>query len=358
MEQMYETNGAMSSTTRDTQLNLDALARAMVANGLEVTGGLTANRVGLGQSNLTYTVGDQAGRRWIARRPPLGRLLESAHDVVREHRILSALQSTDVPVPAIHGVYQGVSDVPVVVIEYVDGVVVDTIATAEALPCHVRDTVGRELACTLAQIHQVDLQEAGLLDLASHSSYAARQLKRWSRQWESSRTRDLPELDAMTALLHRTMPEREELRLVHGDFHLRNVVIDPATGAVRAALDWELSTLGDPLADIGSLLAYWPIETDPAPTLFGASALPGFVDRQTMARTYVEASGRDPAGVSYWHVLGLWKIAVICEGVRRRTSDTPANAASNGPPPSGMVEQLVAQAWAVARDAGLDRNSR
>ncbi|MET0821442.1 MAG: phosphotransferase, partial [Aeromicrobium sp.] len=145
-----------------------------------------------------------------------------------------------------------------------------------------------------------------------------------------------------------------ELTLVHGDFHVRNVIADPATGALRAVLDWELSTLGDPLADIGSLLAYWPEAGDPPTGLFAASTLPGFADRRAMAETYLAASGRDGADLEYWHVLGLWKIAVISEGVLRRALDDPRNAADGGPPEPGFVDSLVERAWTTARAAGLD----
>ena len=193
----------------------------------------------------------------------------------------------------------------------------------------------------------------GLLDLASHRSYAARQLKRWSGQWEASRTRDLPALDAMTDLLRRVLPEREELRLVHGDFHIRNVITDPGSGRIRGVLDWELATLGDPMADIGSLLAYWPQAEDPGP--FAPSMLPGFADRATLAAAYLEASGRDPATLDFWHALGLWKIAVIAEGVLRRTTDDPRNTAEGGAPRPEFVEHLVDRAWNVASAAGLDR---
>lgn len=352
----------MPGTATDVALDLDVLAALLRADGYEVQGGLVADRVGRGQSNLTYLVRDERGARWIVRRPPRGELLASAHDVLREHRILAALSDTDVPVPQVLGRYvdDALAETPVVVMEHVDGLVVDRDEVAEGLGLSLRAAIGPSLARTLAAVHEVDVDGVGLGDLASRSPYAARQLKRWSRQWEASRTRDLPRLDAMTELLRRRMPEQSthggrDVALVHGDFHLRNVIVDPELGDVRAVLDWELSTLGDPLADIGSLLAYWPEASDGATHAFAASALPGFSSREQIARTYLEASGRERSDLDYWHALGLWKIAVIAEGVMRRALDEPSNAADGGPPVPEAIDQLVERAWVVVETAGLDR---
>lgn len=345
-----------TETVGEVAIDLAVLAELMCGDGVDVSGDLMAARVGMGQSNLTYLVEDAEGQRWIARRPPRGNLLESAHDVHREFGILSALRDTPVPVPATVGEYVDprLAEATVVVMEHVDGLVVDRPAAAEALSPQLRAALGPSLATTLAAVHEVDLVQVGLDGLGSHQPYAARQIKRWSRQWDDSRTRDLPALDAMTELLRRRMPEQCEVTLVHGDFHLRNVIADPDTGAVRAVLDWELSTLGDPLADIGSLLAYWPEADDPPTGLFAASTLPGFVDRASLRETYLAASGRDGAALDYWHVLGLWKIAIICEGVLRRALDDPRNAADGGPPEPAFIDQLVDRAWRTAVEADLN----
>ena len=343
----------------DVAIDLKVLAELMLGTGVEVAGTLDATRVGMGQSNLTYVVADDAGHRWIARRPPRGELLESAHDVLREFRILSALQPTSVPVPRVIGKYvdERLADTPVVVIEHVDGLIVDRMPVAESLSPALRSAIGPALTTALAQVHEVDISTVGLADLASHSPYAARQLKRWSRQWEDSRTRGLPALDRMTDLLRRTMPEQRELTLVHGDFHIRNVIADPDSGEIRAVLDWELSTLGDPLADIGSLLAYWPVASDAPSGLFAASALPGFASRDEIAASYLAASGRDGTDLAYWHVLGLWKIAIIAEGVFRRALDDPRNAPEGGLPEPHFIDQLIDRAWTVAGEARLDRSA-
>lgn len=323
--------------------------------GVEVSGDPTFDRIGLGQSNLTYLVTDEDQRRWVLRRPPLGHLLASAHDVAREARILSALADTDVPVPRVYGLTQDLryTDVTLLLMEFVDGLVVDRMPVAESLTPERRREIGLALPRTLAKIHAVDLERSGLDDLASHKPYALRQLKRWSRQWEQSRTRELPELDALTARLVSSIPEQHEVSLVHGDFHLRNVITSHTTGDVAAVLDWELSTLGDPLADMGSMLAYWPEAGEDTAGDFAATALEGFPSRDELAAVYLQETGRDPAALKYWHALGLWKVAVIAEGVMRRAMDEPQNRAADGTPTVERIDALVRTAMQVADDAGI-----
>jgi aminoglycoside phosphotransferase (APT) family kinase protein len=319
---------------------------------MPATGPLSFERIGLGQSNLTYLVRDAADRRRVLRRPPLGHLLASAHDVAREARILAALHDTDVPTPRVYGLTRDAADVPLLLMEFVDGLVVDRMAIAESLTPQRRRQIGLSLPATLAKIHAVDIEKVGLDDLASHQPYAQRQLKRWVGQWEQSKTRELPELDDLTRRLVAAAPQQQELTLVHGDFHLRNVITSHANGQVVAVLDWELSTLGEPLADMGSLLAYWPApgEEDIAGD-FPAAALDGFPDRAELTRVYLEATGRDAATLQYWHALGLWKVAVIAEGVMRRAMDTPQNRAAAGTPTAARIDALVRKAREVAEQA-------
>jgi aminoglycoside phosphotransferase (APT) family kinase protein len=322
--------------------------------GVEFTGPLRFERIGLGQSNLTYLVRDGDDCRWVLRRPPLGQLLASAHDVAREARIMAALAPTDVPVPQILGVELDpeISKVPLVLMGFIDGQVVDTMAIAESLAPQRRRQIGVSLPTTLAKVHAVDIDAVGLSDLASHQPYAQRQLKRWAGQWEQSKTRELPELDDLTRRLIAAAPEQRELSLVHGDFHLRNVIVSRSTGAVTGVLDWELSTLGDPLADMGTLLAYWP---EPGEDIgdFPASTLNGFPSRAELARIYLEQTERDPHALSYWHALGLWKIAIIAEGVMHRVMDTQENKAAAGTPTVEWIDALVGMARKVADAEGI-----
>jgi aminoglycoside phosphotransferase (APT) family kinase protein len=301
--------------------------------GLSFEQPLRFERIGNGHSNLTYRVSDSAGNTAVLRRPPFGPLLPSAHDVAREHRILRALEQTRVPAPAVHGFTDDpmVSDVPVLLTEFVDGPIVADLDEPE------RARLVGSLARALARVHEVDLAAIGLDDLASHAPYAPRQVKRWSRQWEMSRTRDLPALTKLSERLAVAAPPQHELALVHGDYHPQNVIVASRGGEVRAILDWELCTLGDPIADLGTLLAYWDQGDD-------AAGIP---------EAYAAVSGRDLASLPYWHALALWKIAIICEGVRRRVLGHDQNASPGGAPPAQMVEQLVERAWLVVEEVGL-----
>lgn len=336
------------------ELDLSALAVWMRSAGESVVGELRGRRVGNGQSNLTYRIDDEAGHSWIARRPPLGKPLASAHDVAREYQIMSALQGTGVPVPATIGVCTdaGVADVPVFLMEHVEGTVVDDEETAHTLNPDVRRRLGLDLARTLAKIHAIDIDAVGLGELASRKPYAPRQLKRWSRQLEDSRTQDRPDLDALTDLLRENVPESDEIALVHGDFHVRNVIIDESTGEIRAVLDWELSTLGDPLADMGSALAYWTQAGEMPGGMFAASTLDGFPTRAEMAEEYLRTSGRSGQSLGFWHVLGVWKVAIIAEGVYRRVLNEPDNAAEVTLTPD-TIQALVDHGWDVAEENGL-----
>jgi aminoglycoside phosphotransferase (APT) family kinase protein len=317
----------------------------------------TARRLGVGQSNLTYVLSDTAGHRWVLRRPPVGQLLNSAHNVLREARILSALAPTNVPVPRIYDVAQAgeVGDGPVVLMEFVDGVVISDVAASRTLPARARQNAGIALPETLGRIHAVDLGAANLADLASHSPYAQRQLKRWSGQWERSKTRELADLDLLTDRLRAAVPPPRELTLVHGDLHLRNIVVSDLDGEILAALDWELATLGDPIADLGTTLAYWPEHDEIVLPEFRALLLPGYPRRADLVERYCLITGRGVADaeLAFWHALALWKVAIIAEGILRRAQEDPRNRAESGVPVHQTVNDLVAFAHDVATRAGI-----
>ncbi len=335
-------------------LNPDGIATWMAGLDIGAQGGLAYERIGNGKSNLTYLVSDEADHRWVLRRPPLGTLLASAHDVAREFRILSALQDTAVPVPRTIALTDdpAVTDAPLVLMSHVDGVVLDDPSVAAGLSEDRRRTVGVEMPTTLGRIHDVDLDATGLVDLASHKPYAARQIKRWSAQWEQSKTREVPVLERLAAALTDHAPEQTELSLVHGDFHLSNVITG-GDGTIVAVVDWELCTLGDPLADVGALLAYWSEASDDTPGFFQASTLPGFPNRDDLVETYARSTGRDTAAVPYWHALALWKLSIIAEGVLRRAMTDERNRARDGGPTTSLIDGIVARAVATAEDAGI-----
>ncbi len=323
--------------------------------GIGAVAPLTFDRVGNGQSNLTYAVTDAGGSRWVLRRPPLGNLLASAHDVVREYRILASLQNTAVPVPKMIAVCEdpAVSEAPLVLMSFVDGVVIDSVAKAENMTEDRRGAVGKSMTSALASIHRVDLDSVGLADLASHKPYAERQLKRWTTQWQQSQSREVPAIDALTERLATNIPEQSEVRLVHGDFHLNNVITSPSDGSIVAVVDWELCTLGDPLADLGGLLAYWPEAGDPVAGPFMASTLPGFPTREQLVANYAAVTGRDVDNVGFWQVLALWKLSIIAEGVMRRAEADARNRADAGTPTTTLIDDIVARAVSTADEIGI-----
>jgi len=340
-------------------VDIESVRRALSTVGQTPTGELTLRRVGLGQSNLTYRLTDERDGVWVLRRPPVGELLESAHDVLREARILTALSGTGVPVPRVFGVLErgGVGDdgAPAFVMAWVDGTVVDRMPVARGLDLKSRRELAFSLVHTLAAVHRVDLAATGLDGLASHAPYAPRQLRRWSAQWERSRTCALPGIDDLTSRLRESLPDERETTLVHGDFHLRNVIT--SAGRVVAVLDWELSTLGHPLADLGSLLAYWAEPGEQGLDDFLPSTLDGFPSRAEMVAEYAAASGRDVSDIGFWHALGLWKLAIIAQGVLRRATDDSRNRAAEGTPSPEGIAAVVARAHAVADATGLGRSS-
>jgi len=337
-------------------LEVNAVSAWIAQLGVGAQPPLRFRRIGNGFSNLTFLVSDAGGQRWVLRRPPLGELLDSAHDVAREGRILTALQGSAVATPRIFGLCEDaeVSPVPLLLMEFVDGLVVDSLTAAERLTVGQRGAIGRALPVALAAVHAVDLEATGLASLSgSGTPYAARQIKRWRGQWESSRTRELATVDDLAERLWAAMPPQRETRIVHGDFHLLNAMVSPASGEVMAVLDWELCTLGDPLADLGGLLAYWTGSAGPDGALIPFGATAGFPGGEEIAAIYARASGRSLEALGFWHALGLWKIAIIAEGVLWRSRNDPRNAGVAEIPTPEQIEELIAGALAVADAAAI-----
>ena len=274
-----------------------------------------------GHSNLTYGVTDAAGARYVLRRPPLGHVLPSAHDMGREHRIISALADTPVPVAPALGFTDdlSVNGAPFYVMGFVDGVVVRDRPTAEKeLTPDARGLLAVSVVDTMAAIHAVDLDDVGLADLGRHESYIARQLKRWYGQWSSSKTRELPAVDQVHDALQARIPEQGPATIVHGDYRLDNCMVG-SEGSVRAVFDWEICTLGDPLADVGLLQVYWTGPNDqPSAWVSPATTAPGFPDRAALLDRYAEVSGRDLTDIDYYVAFAFWKLACILEGVYAR----------------------------------------
>jgi len=313
-------SGAGAATAPD-GIDRDGVEAWFALNAPRASPPLSFERIAGGHSNLTYRVSDAGGSRWALRRPPLGKRLGSAHDMGREHKVVSALGPTAVPVAPVVGLCQddSVTGAPFYVMEFVEGPVLRGLAEAEAFPDEAdRRAIGERVADTLAAIHAVDPDAAGLGDLGRKQDYVARQLHRWQGQWEKSKTRELPAIDSVHERLSARIPKQGPATIVHGDFRLDNMILTPA-GEVAAVVDWELCTLGDPLADVGLLMAYWP-EQEQAEIALGqpANLAPGFPTRQELADRYAERSGRDLADLDFFVALGYWKLAIILEGVYAR----------------------------------------
>jgi aminoglycoside phosphotransferase (APT) family kinase protein len=318
---------------------------------------LSFERIAGGLSNLTYRVTDAAGRRWALRRPPLGKTLGSAHDMAREHRVLAALETTEVPVPPLVGLCEdeAVSGAPFYVMEFVEGPILRGLAEAEAsFPAEGdRREIGLRVADTLAQIHAVDPDAVGLGELGRKQDYVARQLRRWQGQWEKSKTRELATVDRVHDRLAARIPEQGPATIVHGDYRLDNMILTPG-GEVAAVVDWELCTLGDPLADLGTLMAYWPERGDETVALgMPANLAPGFPTRDELVARYAEASGRDVSELGFFLALGYWKLAIILEGVYARyAAGAYGKADANLEAFAQMVDRLAAAAEAAEAGEG------
>ncbi|MPQ96740.1 phosphotransferase [Modestobacter sp. I12A-02628] len=289
---------------------------------------VTVDLIAAGMSNLTYVVTPEGGPdddAIILRRPPTGAVLATAHDMGREHRVISALGPTEVPVPrTLHlETDPSVLGAPFYLMERVVGVHV----TDQLPPGYADDPAGRRaladgLVDTLAALHQVDPAAVGLADFGRPEGFLARQVRRWTGQWDATRDTDRPGLDALAARLAETVPPTRRTGIVHGDFRMDNCLLDPQTpGRVRAVLDWEMSTLGDPLTDLALLFVYWPEAGDEQSiALSRVTALPGFPTRAEVAEHYAGRTGADLGHLSWYVGFAYFKFAAILAGIVARSA--------------------------------------
>ena len=267
----------------------------------------------------------------------------------REHRIISALQDTEVPVPPVVGLSEEGDD-PFYVMGWVDGPILRSIDQVDQFPDHAaRRAIGERVVDTLVAIHNVDPDAVGLGELAKKSDYVARQLHRWRGQYEKQHTRELPLIGEVHDRLVARIPEQGPATIVHGDYRLDNMILSPS-GEVAAVVDWELCTLGDPLADVGLLLVYWGEEGDElVPLMRPATMAPGFPNREDVKARYAERSGRDLSEIDFYVALGLWKLAIILEGVYARYAAGQYGAeAAEGAKQFGRTVERLTEAAAEA----------
>jgi aminoglycoside phosphotransferase (APT) family kinase protein len=277
-----------------------------------------------GHSNLTYRVDDANGGIFALRRPPLGDIPRSAHDVLREHRVLAALKPTAVPVPSVEAVCSDLTVIgaPFYVMRWVDGRILDRLdALDEILPTsEARQRAAFGLIDGLADLHRLDVDVSGLGELGRREQYLARQLGRLRRVWDKTKTRDLPIIESLHSRLLARQPPQRYTGLVHADYRLGNLMLG-ADGRLAAVLDWELCALGDVLTDLGHLLDNWDEPADPWPNVWmeiAPTRAGGFPSREEMVARYAQKTGFEVANLDYYRAFGYWRIAVIAEGMKRR----------------------------------------
>ena len=309
-------------------------------------------RIDAGHSNPTFLV-RKDGARWILRRPPRPPFASGAHDVLREYRILSALRDREVrtPVPVMACADSSLIGAPFYLMEALDGRVLRDESVAPIDTPQERRRAGIELVDALAELHAVDPVEAGLGDAPRGARYIERQVALWAGQWQRNQTRPIPALDEICRLLRRNLPRTQRLAVVHGDYKLDNVLFAPeAPARLLAILDWEMATVGDPLADLGFLSATW-IDAGEEPDRVGglcrATTDPGFPSRRELVARYGDDSGLDISELHVYQAMALWKLAILLEASYRRylggtTSDEFFATLKEGVP--RIAEQALAAA--------------
>ncbi|MFB7736124.1 phosphotransferase family protein [Streptomyces sp. NPDC056112] len=283
-----------------------------------VRGPLTGRLIEGGRSNLTYAVSDGTSR-WVVRRPPLGHVLATAHDMGREHRVISALHPTEVPVPrpVLLCEDEDVLGAPFYVMEFVEGTPYRTADQLAPLGEERTRNAVLSLVDTLVELHAVDPAEVGLDGFGRPEGFLDRQLRRWGKQLAASRNRELAGVDELHAALGRALPVSPAPAVVHGDYRLDNVLLGP-DDRITAVLDWEMSTLGDPLTDLGLLVMYsTPLGMPDSPVSTTAQA-PGHPSAAELVERYAARSGRDVSAVSWYTAFAWFKLAVILEGIHYR----------------------------------------
>jgi aminoglycoside phosphotransferase (APT) family kinase protein len=320
------------------------------AHGLG-SGPVEATTIGEGHSNVTFEIA-RGGERWVLRRPPRPPLPPSAHDVLREARLLTAVRDARVRTPVVvaQSDDESIIGAPFYVMERVEGEVLTTAVPPQLDGDGARMRIGEELVDTLVEIHAVDWRACGLEGYGKPTGYLERQLRRFTGLWEHNRTRELPVMEELTAWLAAHRPESGEATIVHGDYRLGNVMYAPEMPPrVVAIFDWELATIGDPLADVGYLVATWAEPGDDSTGLFGGVTREGgFPTREQLIERYEGQSGRSMSDLRWYTTLALWKAAVFLEGSYKRrlagtTEDAFFDMLEHG------VPMLAQRALAIAR---------
>ena len=301
-------------------VDLDALA-AWLDRALPGTrsGGLSGEVIAGGKSNLTYRITDGT-TTWALRRPPLAHVLPTAHDMVREYRVISALDGTDVPVPHAAALCQDVDvlGAPFYLMGFVDGLVLDRPEALDKLDAATATRACTQLMDTLVALHAVDPAAVGLADFGRPEGFLARQVRRWHQQWQASETRPLTELGEVVERLDAERPEQSAPAIVHGDYRLTNVMYAPDLSRIAAVVDWEMATLGDPLTDVGLLVVYQTLAARGDFVMPRMDPAQGFLTPEQMVQSYAAGSQRDLTNLAWYIGFGYFKLAVVAEGIHHR----------------------------------------
>jgi len=315
-------------------------------------GPLSGQLVQGGRSNLTYVVTDGAAS-WVVRRPPLGHVLATAHDMSREHRVMTALAGTDVPVPATYLLCQDedVIGAPFYVMEHVAGTVYRSPEQTGELSRAQKAEVAGRMMDVLARLHTTSPDAVGLGDFGKPEGFLQRQVRRWSKQLEGSRSREIAGIDELRDRLAASVPDSPHSGIVHGDYRLDNVLVGDQL-QINAVLDWEMATLGDPFTDLGLLVVYWEgfsgVEQNPITK--GTGPEYGFPAAAELLQRYAETSGTDLSGLDWYIAFGFFKSAVILEGIHYRFQHNQT-VGEGFEHVGALVEPLVAQGLSTLREA-------
>jgi aminoglycoside phosphotransferase (APT) family kinase protein len=329
-------------------IDVERVSSWLAGNIADLTAPFEFTLITGGRSNLTFKVTDAAGRSVVLRRPPMGHVLATAHDMVRENRIISAVGQTNVPVASALGVCTDtdVNGAPFYVMAFVDGVVLDSPDKAALVAEPLRRPATEHLVDVLGDLHAVDVDAIGLGTLAKRDGYIERQVKRWTTQWENSKTRELPAIELVAQRLRDHMPAQQGVAIAHGDYRFGNCLLDPSTARIQAVLDWELCTLGDPLADLGYLGVYWTEVGAERRVFNDPTGEPGFPSYADIVERYAQRTGRDVSQIDYYVAFGCFRLAVIAEGVYARyLHGAMADQVADLNATKLAVERLAETAW-------------
>ena len=349
-------------------LDLATVVPWLASQGLIDDADVGASRLAGGLSNVTYLV-TQGDRSLVIRRPPLGHVMPTAHDMGREFTVLSGVTRGGFPAPRplAYCDDDSIIGATFMVMEYVEGRIISSDDAAQGLTAMDAAALSANLVDVLAELHAIDAHAVGLGDLGRPAGFLERQVQRWAQQWELSKTRELPAIDELLAWLRgrvAALPAGLPWSIVHGDYRLDNAIVDPVDPRIRAVLDWEMATLGDPLMDLATMLVYWSRPGDALRHQIRFAAFvtdrDGFWERTQLVERYAERSGRDMGHLDVCIVLSGLKLAVIMESIRKRTLAGQQLGADTALA-DGMAmatDALAEMGLAVAAGGGVDALSR